>query len=431
MNGSHKASRISDKIKDIVSQYYKIVLFEESPHRFEPIIVIDLTDPQPQEDFEKIQSELKKIGFQIKLHHLKEHELKQFNLKGDEKVKLYEIKFEAKEFGEKEEKLKKRKIIQLVLLSITSLTIIISGFLYVYLIDPYYGGFGKPFVSTFFAIFSYCLGMFLIVVVHEFGHIYFSRKHKLRISLPYLIPGPPPLGMFGAFVSIKDEPHTRNQKYDVAIGGIVFGIMISLILIVIGLLLSIQMDTEQYLQLRADYYGSSPAEEAKYVHEHMNFYNFLFLATRFLFFEQPSYRHYYGCYLPTKIIIIHPLAFAGWIGLILSGLNLIPLPFLDGGHIFRTIFPNPAAGIIGMIIGFLIFLSLHPNLLVLSILPSLLLCCSNYMIFQSQREDKKDEFPNPTIPLTKSRKISALLLIPIFILLYPLTYDNIIFGFGI
>lgn len=426
-----KNLKISDKIRNIISNYYKIVLFEEDPFSFEPKVVISMAEPEPLEHFENTQSEMRKIGYQIKLHYLKDYELKNYDFEKKEDERYYEIKFKAKEFVEFEKKpIKKKKIVQIALFSITSLMIVLSGYFYVYFIDPYYGGFNKPLLSTFLAIFSYSLGMFLIIFIHELGHIFFSRRHKLNISAPYLIPGPPPFGTLGAFVSIKDDPQTRNQKFDVAIGGIIFGIITSLILIVIGLSLSVQMDTESYLRLRATYFGTTPAHEAKLVHDNMNLYNLLFLGLRFLFFEPPTYSYYYGCYLPNKIVIIHPLAFAGWIGLLLSGLNLITFPFLDGGHVLRAVFPKPYIRIIGTIVGFLIFLTLNPYLMALSVLPNLLICISQYSLLQS-RKSEEEEIPNPTIPLTNSRKIFALCLILLFILLYPLSYDNIIYGFGI
>ncbi|MFX0076415.1 MAG: site-2 protease family protein, partial [Candidatus Hermodarchaeota archaeon] len=399
MNHSREDLTLIEKIKKTVSKFCEIEVFEESPYLFEPKCIVKLNKSLSTSIVEEIHTKFREIGYHVKFQRISKYEKEKYNLSTTSNAHFYKLEFKAKIFKREREKLKKSRLIQYILLIITSGTIILSGFFYIYLLNPYYSGFGNSLFLTTTSIISFCIGMFLIVVVHEYGHIMFSRKHKLDTSPPYLIPGPPPIGMFGAFVSIKDDPRTRNQKFDVAIGGIVSGVIISLILIIIGLLLSKHVEINNYLQLRADYFGSSPGEEAEFVKEHLNYFNLVFLGFRYLVFKVPSYSSYYGYYLPESLLVIHPLAFAGWIGLCLSALNLIPLPFLDGGHVIRAVFPHPASRIIGAIVGLIIFLALHPYLFSFSFFPIILLCITQSTV------NKKDETPFPMIPLTRNRKI--------------------------
>ncbi|NVM29027.1 MAG: site-2 protease family protein [Candidatus Helarchaeota archaeon] len=408
--------RVVDKLKKIISKYYEIEVYREEDYSFEPTCIIKVTAPKPAEHFRQMHLEFKKIGFQAKFHALKKDELKEHKLETRDDIKWFSVSFEAKEFEKDIAKTKRNKIIQVILLVTTIILVIVSAWVYDTYFDPFYSG--------FWALFSFCLGMFLIIIVHEFGHVFLSRFHKLDASLPYLIPGPPPIGMLGAFVSIRDDPQTRNQKFDVAFGGIILGIIISIILVIVGLLLSVQMDMSSYLQLRVDFFGGSLAEEAEFVHEHLNSYNLLFLGFRFLFFDKAAYATYYGFNLPQSVVLIHPLAFTGWLGLLISGLNLVPISFLDGGHIFKAVFPYRFIKLIGLGIGCLIFLFLNPYLLWFAFigLPG--------AVMDLNPEIKSENIPNPIVPLTKSRKIYAACIIGIFILLFPLTFNNLFFGFG-
>ncbi|MFX1281704.1 MAG: site-2 protease family protein [Promethearchaeota archaeon] len=434
MNKNRDGLTVSEKIRRIVAKYYNIIVFDDNQYSFEPICIIELNDIIPHNSVNEINYEFREIGYQVKFHKLSKYEIEEYKLRVEPPVSFYKLTFEAKVFSEKQKEkrtISRNQIIQLSLLILTTGMVIFSAYFYVFQINPYYSGYGKSLGITTFSIISFCLGIFLIIVIHEFGHILFSRKHKIDSSLPYLIPGPPPLGILGAFVSIKDEPQTRNQKFDVATGGIVCGIIISLILVIIGLLFSEQVDTNVYLQARADYFGNNLTDEAEFVKHHLNFYNITFLGLRFLIFGIPSYGDFYGVSLPESILVLHPLAFTGWIGLCLSALNLIPIPFLDGGHILRTISSNLVVRSLGLIIGVTFLLFLHPTLISFSSLITILACCSTSISLQVVKGKNADEVPFAMIPLTRNRKILAVGLILIFIILFPLSYNNILYGFGI
>lgn len=426
-------SRIVDKLKLILSKYYTIELYKEDPCIFEPICVIMIDTVVPPENFDKMQAEFREMGYIVKFHLLDKDELKKFKFTENSRKRRYLVKFEAKLSDPEKSRARSTlaKRVQLVLLACTIGTVGFSAYYYLFFIDGYFGGFQSPPALNAALIAWFCLGMLLIIVLHECGHILMSRKHRLSISAPYLIPGPPPIGMLGAFVSIRDEPHTRNQQFDIALGGIMIGGLASLILVVVGLFMSVQVETSFFLDFRASYFQTTLADQAKFVSEHLNTYNLLFMVIRNAFFDVPSNGNYFGYMLPTRILLLHPLTYAGWIGLIISGLNLIPIPFFDGGHVLRVVFPGPSVKFIGGLIGLVIFVLLNPMLLSLFVLPQLLICCAMYSNLQARLGRNQNEVPNPTVPLTRSRKIIALILIPLFIMLSPLNYLNVIFGFGV
>jgi Zn-dependent protease len=418
--------RIGEKLEKIISKYYSIEIFKEVAYSFAPLCLIKLEETNTESKFKQMHEEMKNIGFQVKFHLLTKEEFKSYEISSPYKKGVYySVSFIPKDTRITPKKKKKYTIIQIGLAIITGVMVILSGVFYVVFLEPYYGTLYQSELETYIAIFYFCVGMLAIIVVHEFGHVILSRYHKLDSSHPFLIPGPPPLGMFGAFVSIRDDPQTRNEQFDVAIGGIVFGLLIAFILLVVGFQLSDYVDTDVYIAIRMAQSNRTPEEAANYVKDGLNQYNLIFQGIHYLFFQTPTYGDHYGVILPDKILVLHPLAYAGWMGLLLSGLNLIPISFFDGGYALKALFPTRYIRTIGLLIGMGILISLDFQLFFIGIfgLPG---ACA-----ELNKETKSYEVPNPTTKLKKSRILLALGLILIFIILYPLTYDNLLYGFGI
>ncbi|MHA1230316.1 MAG: site-2 protease family protein [Candidatus Helarchaeota archaeon] len=427
MSTNNEEIRVIDKIKRIITKYYKIEIFKEDKYRFEPLCIVKIGKTDDVNNFKQLQEDFKKIGYKIYFHELTKKEYEKYEIQKENDIKKYQILFEAKLFkrdGQKSRRFTKKTMIQLVLLGITISMVVLSAWFYLTYIEPYFGNAIGGIYNSIISMITFCIGMLLIIIVHEFGHYFISRYHKLDASLPYLIPGPPPIGMLGAFVSIRDDPRTRNEKFDVTIGGIILGILISIVLSCIGLLLSKQVDINIYLTFRANYFNKSITEMAEFVHNNLNSYNLLFLGFRYLFFKPTTFSYHYGYYLPDKILVIHPLAFTGWIGLLISGLNLLPISFLDGGHAFTAIFPYKYTKLIGLGISAIILLYLDPYMLFFIVLG-----LSGALNDLNQNAKRKD-IPYPPAKFTKSRKIIALSLVFIFIILFPLSFDNLLYGIG-
>lgn len=152
----------------------------------------------------------------------------------------------------------------------------------------------------------FALTLMTILLVHELSHYFASKKHHTKATLPYFIPAPTIIGTFGAFIKMKSPIMTRKALIDIGASGPIAGFIISLIVSMIGLYLSKVVaigETKGAFGL-----GDSLL--------------FRFLSIMILNY-QPGFQD----------IALHPVAFAGWIGLFVTSLNLIPVGQLDGGHI--------------------------------------------------------------------------------------------------
>jgi len=163
--------------------------------------------------------------------------------------------------------------------------------------------------------FSFSLPLMLILFSHEMGHYLASRRYGVDASLPYFIPAPMPsiffIGTFGAFIRMRTPPRTRRAMFDIGAAGPWAGFMVALAATVIGLLRSqvTPLDNSQGgLQL-----GNS-----------IIFWS----VSRIVLGVDPN----------SVNVNLDPIAFAGWIGLFVTTLNLLPVGQLDGGHVVYSLF---------------------------------------------------------------------------------------------
>lgn len=158
--------------------------------------------------------------------------------------------------------------------------------------------------------------LLLILGTHEMGHYLVSRRHHLIVTLPYFIPAPPIpfiVGTFGAFIKIRSPIQDKRALLDVGCAGPLTGVAFSIPVILVGLRLSTVTLSPQ---------GSDGLVLGEPL---------LFQILSWLVFGQLS---------PEQNIILHPMAFAGWIGLLVTALNLIPVGQLDGGHVAYALWPE-------------------------------------------------------------------------------------------
>jgi len=152
----------------------------------------------------------------------------------------------------------------------------------------------------------FSVSLMTILLGHELSHYFASKRHHTRATLPYFIPAPSLIGTFGAFIKMRSPIVTRKALIDIGASGPITGFILSIIASVVGLKLSTVVsvtETRGALGL-----GDS----------------LLFsLLSRLILGVTPDGHD----------ILLHPVAFAGWIGLFVTSLNLIPIGQLDGGHI--------------------------------------------------------------------------------------------------
>ena len=172
--------------------------------------------------------------------------------------------------------------------------------------------------------------LLLILGAHEMGHYLVSRRHHLDVTLPYFIPAPPIpfiIGTFGAFIRIRSPIRDKRALLDVGCSGPLIGVLVSIPVILIGLKLSTVT-------------VSGGGEETLTLGEPLLFKLLSWLAL--------------GSMTPEQNVILHPVAFAGWIGLLVTALNLLPVGQLDGGHVAYALFPEYhryiSLGVLGLLV---------------------------------------------------------------------------------
>jgi membrane-associated protease RseP (regulator of RpoE activity) len=143
---------------------------------------------------------------------------------------------------------------------------------------------------------------------HEMGHKLLADEHAVEATYPYFIPGLPPIGTFGAVIKQKSLPPNRDALFDIGFAGPVTGFIVSIIVTFIGVQLSIV---------------TSELPEGAGLIEVPLLFQFI---TRLF---PPSGTGNW--------ILLHPVAFAGWVGMIITMLNLVPVGMFDGGHVARSL----------------------------------------------------------------------------------------------
>ena len=179
----------------------------------------------------------------------------------------------------------------------------------------------------------YALALMTILGIHELGHYLTARFYKIRTTLPYFIPIPFFLGTFGAFIQMRSPVPNRKALFDVSIAGPLAGFVVTLPLLMWGLAHSTVVPLpEQPEMLDPDALNPS--------------YSLLLtLLSRLALGTQLT---------ADKAIDLHPVALAGFLGLIVTALNLMPVGQLDGGHIVHAMFGQRTAIVIGQIARFLL-----------------------------------------------------------------------------
>jgi membrane-associated protease RseP (regulator of RpoE activity) len=204
-----------------------------------------------------------------------------------------------------------RPIINVILLLLTMATVFITGYmlsseLVDYGLDPWIGA------ASFTAALMGILG------VHEMAHKFAANHHSMEATMPYFIPGPPPfvggIGTFGAVIVQKETAPNRDALFDIGASGPIAGFIVTIFVTAIGLVLSPIKATVEPLPG-----GGLPVSPL-----------FLFLTEALVKIKPVTGMHYY-------YILLHPVAFAGWIGMFVTLLNLLPTGMLDGGHTVRSI----------------------------------------------------------------------------------------------
>ncbi len=210
-------------------------------------------------------------------------------------------------------------------------------------------------IANLFSGWPFAVALLSILLAHEFGHYIAGRLHKVDVSLPFFIPLPfSILGTMGAFINMREIPRNKRDLLDIGIAGPLAGLIVAIPVLFIGLRLS-SLDT---IALPGSGIGS-----------YLEGNSILYLLAKYLVFGQllPAPQSY-GTLSPLAYwllyfftgspapyggvdVFIHPVALAGWAGLLVTALNLIPAGQLDGGHVLYTLFGDRLRKVLPFIIG--------------------------------------------------------------------------------
>jgi len=257
----------------------------------------------------------------------------------------------------------------------------------------------KGFTNPLIGGATFTIAIMAVLGLHEIGHKLTANKEGIEATPPYFIPGPPPLGgflgigTFGAVIMQKSLPPNKDSLFDVGVSGPILGFIVSAIATIIGLPFSS--------------YDWIPPDEPTLPALLFFRIALLFITPQGPIPDRPGPDHILA-------IRLHPVAFAGWVGLFITMLNLMPATMLDGGHVARSLFGEKARAVLTVLsIVFLAVVSWP---------------MAFFVMFMSMFKH-----PGPlddVSELSRGRKLLVIVLVAIFILssfLFDLLYAAILF----
>jgi membrane-associated protease RseP (regulator of RpoE activity) len=232
--------------------------------------------------------------------------------------------------------------------------------------------------NSIFVLFRYIFtgwpfaaSMMGILFAHEMGHYIACRIYKVPATLPFFIPAPllSPLGTLGAFIAMRGIPKNKRILFDVGVAGPLAGLLIAIPVLLYGLSISplgpIARPPEGlsgFLEGNSLFYlFSKYLVFGRLLPEPTSMGN----LSPFMYWLQYFFSGHPIPYGGTDVQL-DPVALAGWGGLLVTALNLVPVGTLDGGHVAYGLFGEKARRIFPIMIGMLIALSFLPAVLTLS-----------------------------------------------------------------
>jgi membrane-associated protease RseP (regulator of RpoE activity) len=204
--------------------------------------------------------------------------------------------------------------------------------------------------ERFTAGLPYSLALMAILGVHELGHYFMARRHGIKVTPPFFIPVPFALGTFGAFIQMRSPTENRRALFDVAIAGPLAGLVVAIPALLVGLRTSTILPGDTVAG--PGFFGGTSAGSS-----------LLFaLLAKLSLGDALEIGH---------VLRLSPLAFAGWLGIFITALNLLPIGTLDGGHAARSMFGTRIGKTIGTVALwslFLLALFVWPGLMIWALL---------------------------------------------------------------
>ncbi len=198
---------------------------------------------------------------------------------------------------------------------------------------------GLPFAASLVAI----------LFTHEMGHYVLARRYGVKTTLPYFIPVPFGAGTLGAVIRMRSAIPSRRAVLDIGAAGPLAGLAVAVPLLLVGLALS---EVREVPTVQAGAALASPWSVIQAL-----------LEGRAIFSGAPTVQFFgdslltwaarwvvVGDLKPGYDVVLHPVAFAAWIGLLVTALNLVPLGQLDGGHVLYALFGRRGALVVARLV---------------------------------------------------------------------------------
>lgn len=230
-------------------------------------------------------------------------------------------------------------VVNVVLFGLTLLSVLLAGVLY-----GYQGPVDVGLLELLGALIRdlpnglpFAVSILGILGAHEFGHYFAARYHETAVTLPYFLPFPgSPFGTLGAFIQLKQPPRNRKVLLDIGLAGPLAGLVVAIPVLLFGLYLS----DLGHLPLRPTGAMAQGLEGNSILYLAMKYFAKGELLPQPISYGGTSQWLYWLRYiflgLPVPYggldVMLHPVAWAGWAGLLVTALNLIPAGQLDGGH---------------------------------------------------------------------------------------------------
>ena len=263
----------------------------------------------------------------------------------------------------------------LILLIATVATTFVTGYI----------GFPETGINPFITGAMFSAAILLILGIHEMGHKITANKKKIDATSPYFIPGPPPLGTLGAVIMQKSLPPNRDALFDVGANGPIAGFIIALLCSAVGMTLLIPTTMEAG--------GGLNLIPVSWL--------LLLPALSSLNLIPPLTGTNNGWAL-------HPLLWAGWAGMVVTMLNLLPAAMLDGGHVARSTLAGDKPRLVLTLASVALLLFTGTEFFIMAFL----------IVFMAMFKH-----PGPlddVSSLSRNRKLTTVLLVAVFILSFPI-----------
>lgn len=248
-------------------------------------------------------------------------------------------------------------------------------------------------LSTWFVQgFAYSIAIMSILLSHEMGHYLMSRRYGIPSTLPFFIPFPlSPFGTFGAVIKMKGFITSKRALFDIGVAGPLAGFIVAIPFAVLG----IKWSTIQAISPDMPYIQLGDPLLFK-------------ILQKLIVGDIPA----------GYDLILHPFGYAGWVGLFVTALNLLPVGQLDGGHVLYAVFGTKSKWIFMAVIFLLALTAVFYN-------PGWLLLVVLLLIFGMRHPEPIDTETG----LDSRRKIIALVILLIFVLCFtPTPFPELNFG---